>query len=172
MCPMSQKIPTRLDVAYYQELISRIRIPNDKTYFDLFERRHNVEFVWTVPNDDNRVADALYLRELYTHRRLSLQGATFLEVLVALSERVAFTDGASPDLWAWRLIKNLKLNKMSDPLSPRELERVDRILETVIWRTYRPDGQGGFFPLKNPEQDQTKVEIWYQMNAYLIEKGQ
>ena len=28
---------------------------------------------------------------------------------------------------------------------------------------------GGFFPLAFPKEDQTKVEIWYQMSGYLEE---
>jgi len=39
----------------------------------------------------------------------------------------------------------------------------------LIWRDYHADGRGGFFPLTNPDTDQTKVEIWYQMNAYVTE---
>jgi hypothetical protein len=31
---------------------------------------------------------------------------------------------------------------------------------------------GGFFPLTHPNDDQRKVEIWYQMNAYLDELEQ
>ncbi len=46
---------------------------------------------------------------------------------------------------------------------------IDDILERLIWRQYQEDGQGGFFPLAWPEQDQREVELWYQMNAYLAE---
>ena len=34
---------------------------------------------------------------------------------------------------------------------------------------YERDGQGGFFPLKYPTEDQTKKEIWDQMNLYVNE---
>jgi hypothetical protein len=46
---------------------------------------------------------------------------------------------------------------------------VEEILYALIWRTYDPDGVGGFFPLAWPKEDQTKIEIWYQMNAYAKE---
>jgi hypothetical protein len=36
-------------------------------------------------------------------------------------------------------------------------------------REYFPSGKGGLFPLENPREDQTKVEIWYQMHAYVME---
>jgi hypothetical protein len=46
---------------------------------------------------------------------------------------------------------------------------VNTILHDLIWRDYHPDGRGGFFPLQNPDVDQTKVEIWHQLNAYVSE---
>jgi hypothetical protein len=103
---------------------------------------------------------------------LILEGVTFLEVLVSLSRRIEFTAGGEARKWAWRLIKNLRLNKMFDPLNEDNHNRFIRardILDAVIWRTYERDGKGGFFPLHNPNDDQTKVEIWYQMNAYVME---
>lgn len=165
-----------IDYEYYEWLVSQIRVPTNKSLRDVFERMHNLEFVWFIPNDDNRVQDALDLRVQFLNgdmgRReigLSLQGATILEVLVSLSRRIAFTAGGNSETWAWKLLKNLRLNKFVDPLLSTDADRVDDILQSVVWRTYEPDGYGGFFPLKNPTEDQTKVEIWYQMNAYAIE---
>jgi hypothetical protein len=92
-----------------------------------------------------------------------------LEVLIALSRRVAWTTDRSPEFWAWQLLENLKLTKASDPLVRRKAERVEEILEALIWRTYDFNGLGGFFPLTYPQDDQTKREIWDQMNAYVNE---
>jgi len=133
---------------------------------------HDLEFVWTVPNDDNRVQDGLDLRHEFldgARRRLRIDGASILEVLIALSRRVEFTAGGDATVWAWRLLKNLRLSKMSDPLTGSEADHVDEILDSLVWRTYQRNGEGGFFPLKHPLEDQTKVEIWYQMNAYVME---
>lgn len=162
----------QVDYEYYEWLVSQIHIPNGKNYGNLFERMHNLEFVWTVPNDDNRVQDGLDLRpEFLDGRRdkLALTVVTFLEVLVGLSRRVAFTAGGDPAKWAWKLLKNLRLHKAHDPWYDEMEQRVGDILDAVIWRTYQPDGRGGFFPLVEPDKDQTQVEIWYQMNAYVIE---
>ncbi len=149
-------------------------IPKEKTYLDLFERMHNLEFVWTVPNDDNRVQDALDLRSEFEQKfsgRLNLGGATCLEVLISLSHQIAFIASGNDHSrqWAWTLLKNLGLLKFSDPLTLDKADQVDRILHDLVWRDYRKDGKGGFFPLQNPDTDQTKVEIWYQMNAYVTE---
>jgi hypothetical protein len=165
----------QIDQNYYEWLTTQIGIPNEQTYFDLFERMHNLEFVWTVPNDNNRLQDGLDLRLEFlrgTRHSLFLGGATFLEVLIALSRRVAFIGGGDPYIWAWKLLKNLRLNKSYDPLRDEKSNKVNDILDAVIWRTYERDGRGGFFPLKHSVEDQTKVEIWYQMNAYVIEMSQ
>ena len=162
----------QINYRYYEWLISQIDIPNGKSYNDLFEKMHNLEFVWTVPNDDNRVQDGLDLRPEFANGKVSdlvLEGVTFLEVLIALSRRLAFTAGGDARRWAWVLIKNLRFHKMADPLSEQKAAIVDDKLDAVIWRTYQRDGRGGFFPLRNTLEDQTKVEIWYQMNAYVIE---
>jgi hypothetical protein len=162
----------RIDYEYYGWLIGQVHIPNRKSYNDVFELMHNMEFVWTVPNDDNRVQDGLDLRQEFSnrhHQELLLQGVTMLEILISLSRRLAFTASGDATVWAWKLLKNLKLTKKVDPLTSIGRKRVIEILEAVVWRTYQPDGQGGFFPLKAPKEDQTHVEIWYQMNAYVIE---
>lgn len=165
---------TTADYAYYNWLTQKIDIPNGKEYFGVFEQMHNLEFVWTVPNDDNRVQDGLDLRVEFLEKaggELNLGGATCLEVLVALSHRVAFiaSGNGHPRQWAWALLKNLGLHKFSDPLNPEKAERVTTALNNLIWRSYRADGYGGFFPLQNPSTDQTKVEIWYQLNEYVSE---
>jgi hypothetical protein len=163
----------QIDRKYFQWLISQIEIPrrNSNTYFDLFDRMFESEFVWTVPHDDNRVQDGLDLRNEFlngTHHIFE-RGASILEVLIALSRRIAFTAGGYAPIWAWQLIENLRLNKASDPLVGAKAIRVEETLYALIWRTYDRDGQGGFFPLNNTVDDQTKVEIWYQMHAYVNE---
>lgn len=162
----------QIDHDYFEWLISQIEVRSNRTFNELFERMHNIEFVWTVPNDDNRIQDGLDLRIQFLNgarRTIHLDGATILEVLIGLSRRVAFTAGGEAPWWAWQLIENLRLHKSSDPLTNGKANRIDDILEDLIWRTYQRNGQGGFFPLNNALEDQTKIEIWYQMNAYVME---
>jgi hypothetical protein len=163
----------KIDYDYFEWLTSQITIPNNNSYGELFSRMHNFEFVWLVPNDDNREKDGLSLRAEFLNGRhpnsLILEGVSILEVLVALSRRVAFIGGGDAEMWAWRLLKNLRLNKASDPITEAKAARIDETLYALVWRTYQPNGRGGFFPLKFPKEDQTKIEIWFQMNAYIIE---
>jgi hypothetical protein len=161
---------------YFEWLISQINVQGTRTFYDLFGMLFTMEFVWTVPHDDNRLQDGLDLRtEFLNERRISRQkvhwekGVTVLEVLIALSRRLAFTAGGRAEDWAWQLLVNLRLNKMSDPFTENKARKVTNILETLIWRQYREDGLGGFFPLNWPDQDQRQVEIWYQMQKYVNE---
>lgn len=128
------------------------------------------EFVWLVPNDDNRIQDALDLRSEYGVDPRSLGPVTVLEILVALSHRAAFMASTDPAQEAWEMIRNLELHRYRDPLGPRKLEQIDQVLDSLIWRNYDPDGSGGFFPLAWPQQDQRQIELWYQMCAYLEER--
>lgn len=172
----------RRDQEYFTWLISQIEVRSPKTYTQLFEKLHGTEFVWIVPNDDNRVYDGLDLRTEFvdnTHgwrleeiMQLEImmgKGASVLEVLIGLSRRVAFTCGGEAPWWAWELLGNLGTYRFPDPLTRKKNEKIDEILEALIWRTYQRDGKGGFFPLNEPIDDQTKVEIWYQMNQYAME---
>lgn len=170
------------DPKYFDWLTSQIEIHSTKSYHDLLERLHNTEFIWVVPNDDNRVKDGLDLRTQFcddtvgwrTDEIMALpimtgKGASVLEVTIGLSRRVAFTAGGQAPWWAGQLMANLGLFRFPDPFTAKKAERLETILEALIWRTYERNGKGGFFPLNDPKEDQTKVEIWYQMNQYAME---
>lgn len=136
------------------------------------------EFVWLIPNDDNRAEDGKALRYEFINEQgidevdqewLDL-GCSFLEMLIALARRAAFESDDEVVEWFWRFIFNLGLNNHTDSAYTRETEReVDNVLDAVIFRTYDADGLGGLFPLTHPRQDQRKVELWYQLAAYLTE---
>jgi hypothetical protein len=157
---------------YLKYLESQVKTPRRGTYHDLFSVMHDKEFVWIVPNDDNRVADGRDVRFDWAEENgvgAVDANASFLEVLIGISRRLGFLTAESSEGWAWQLIVNLELDNMTDRLLNYGEEKVDEILETCIWRQYDQFGRGGFFPLNRPKQDQREVEIWYQMNAYVIE---
>lgn len=146
-----------------------------RTFWNLFKQLYSTEFVWVVPNDDNRAEDGRQLRcEWAANTRsevdpnwLSL-GCSFLELLIGLSRRLAFeTDGDAPN-WFWHLIDNLGLLDCNDR-SNFKFEEVDERLFVVIWRTYDRCGNGGLFPLRRTKNDQRKVELWYQLSEYLLQ---
>jgi hypothetical protein len=78
-------------------------------------------------------------------------------------------DHMSPQEWGEEILHNLQLDQMWDPLSQRKRQKAIDIIEGVVWRNYKRDGTGGMFPLIRPEYNQKKVEIWYQLNAYVMQ---
>jgi hypothetical protein len=164
---------------YFNWLELQIRDEQEKpnrTYSDLCAIMFEKEFVWIISNDDNRIVDGLDLRVEFCYSQhirpdalRNLGPCSFLEVLIGLSRRMAFAAGGTAQGWAWQLLCNLELHKMSDPLGRRRANQVHDILDAVIWRTYQPDGGGGFFPLIDADDDQTKIELWYQMSEYIYE---
>lgn len=150
----------------------------DREFWGLISLMFDTEFYELVPNDQNRIEDGrdlriefCYAQNLDTHAMdyLGPKGC-FLEVLIALSRRLSFAAGGSnPPGWAWVLLNNLNLHRMVDPLSRAKERRAVKIIDQCIRRAYSPDGTGGFFPLTHPNEDQTEVEIWYQMAAYIAE---
>ena len=158
----------------YSQVASRSNPNPQRTYWLLLEEMHNKRFSWFVPNDDNRVEDGLELRyEFLNGPGESEEYCSFLEMLIALSRRVAFesiTDD-DPMEWFWHLVDNLGLRELNDEaLMDRDLNRhIRATLDSVVDRRYDKDGHGGLFPLDEPEKDQRKVELWYQMSSYLLE---
>lgn len=175
-------ITVPLDEAYLKWLyhqVGDVRFHNPaNTFWSLFRVLYSKEFIWFVPNDDNRVEEGKALRrEFLRDHRLHPEdvdphwltmNCSFLEMLIALSRRLAFASDGEAHEWFWELLNTLELDGYSDR-NGVPVEDVEETLDIVIWRQYRPNGYGGLFPLHHPREDQREVEIWYQMNAYLLE---
>lgn len=158
--------------------VCNIKLKNpSRTYWKLLRLLHTKEFVWIIPNDDNRLEDGRLLRDEFVQEVYVPEdqnwidlGCSMLEMLIALARRCSFEDDLPVDEWFWHMMENLGLNGYSDRGGWSEQD-VDEILDDVIWRTYEPDGRGGLFPLMDAPEDQREVELWYQMSEYLLEKG-
>jgi hypothetical protein len=178
---VSQYLDDRyLEWLYELILSSRVKNPN-RTCHRLFNQLYLKEFIWFIPNDDNRLEDGRVLREefLDTHDISEAdlfwpgQKCSVLEMLVALTRRFAFLAGGDPRNHFWLFLRNLSFPPCSDrdySRNPAVEREIDEILDRFIWRTYDYNGSGGLFPLMHPPRDQRNTEIWYQMNAYVIEK--
>lgn len=170
-----------LDELFFKWLYSqvgnvRLRNPT-RTYWKLFRQLYSKEFVWLIPNDDNRLEDGRELRQVFAReQRIDIHdplwlsmGCSMLEMLIGLSIRLNFEeDRWAIDEWFWHLLRNLNITYCNDA-SDYIPQIVEELLDDLNWRTYDPDGQGGLFPLQYPEHDQREVEIWYQLNTYLLE---
>lgn len=154
-----------------------------KSYWELVMLMFEKKFDWSMDMDNNRVQDGKDLRMEFARANggsnrqqlatadvlMGMAPVSFLEVLIGLSRRMAFIAGGGAPGWAWQLLGNLELQRMSDPLSRGKYKRAEEIMNAVMLRTYLPDGTGGFFPLAWPDGDQTQIELWYQMNSYVEE---
>jgi hypothetical protein len=150
-----------------------------RTHWSLIRQLYTKEFVWLVPNDDNRVEDGRDLRQEFLDDRgientdpdwMGL-GCSMLEMLIALSRRFSFEAEGEPREWFWHMLENLELPPFNDREYNEFFQReINDSLERVIWRTYSPNGFGGLFPLQHPKEDQRDVELWYQLSTYLLEE--
>lgn len=169
-----------LDELYLQWLYDHVRTNNSRmptrNHWKLMRQLYTTEFIWFVPNDDNRVGDGQDLRHEFTED-LDLEdvdpdwmtlGCSMLELILGLSRRLSFQAEGEPRFWFWQLLKNLGLHEYNDR-DRYDRDHVEAVTNDVIWRTYDSDGVGGLFPLRYPDKDQRDVELWYQLNAYLLE---
>lgn len=184
MTRTSRKIlPTqdRIRADYFQWLCEKIRVDEpDHSYWILAKELFNTEFYSLVPNDFNRESDGVELRRDYMFDSgIWLMDCTdpcnMLEMLIALADKIdglLSTDEKEDQsyIYFWEMITNLGLDVITDedygkygPFYIRE--RLEKLLE----RKYTMKGKGGLFPMKYSKKDQRKIEIWYQMQEYLLE---
>lgn len=147
----------------------------DRNEYIVFLRSiSRIPFISLVEYDENRALDGLELRREYEETEglsLSSGPCSVLEVLIALARRMAYIEydpvvGEEEhiNIWFWDMLTNLGI----DP----DLDNDRNIDKIILWieRKFERNGRGSPFPLQNPVADQRKVEIWYQMQAYLAEK--
>jgi hypothetical protein len=173
-----------LDEEYFVWLYSQVgsvKTRNrSKTYWKLLRLLYAKEFTWSdIEMDENRAQDGRDLRLDFLHvtgREVNGNpgewmdmGCSFLELLIALSRKLAFEADGAPADWFWILISNLGLHECTDAYPP-DPRIIDEILDKVIDRKYAPNGAGGLFPLQHTNEDQRVVELWYQAQAYLLER--
>lgn len=116
---------------------------------------------------------------------------TVFEMLIALAQRMndlmfdlSDTQRNKTARFFHEMVDNLGLARFTDNYSKfdgrtypigREFDpvteaEINEILEILMDRTYGVDGRGGLFPLKKRHrEDQSRVEIWYQMMTWLDE---
>ena len=173
----------KLDELYFEWLYSQVGSVKNKnlnmTYWSLLRQLYLKEFVFFISNDDNRAEDGKVLRVEFldtvmdqdpTMEWMSLP-CSMLEMILGLSRRLSFLAGGETRDWFWHLLENIDLDNLTDAsYNDESFIKVDEVLNRVIFRTYDKSGKGGLFPLKKADVDQKTVEIWYQLNKYLIEQ--
>ena len=164
-----------LDTLYFEWLMSffkgwygRVFLPEEDQFKMLFSNR----FEYYVANDQNRSTDGEVFRERFLlEEGLSYSGTeldewlsldcSVLEMLMALAERIAYQTQNEMVPWFALMVHNLNLGHTR--------RQTKAAIDCLNKRLYFDDGSQGLFPLRYPAEDQRSVEIWYQMQAYLIE---
>lgn len=175
-----------LDELYFKWLYSQVADPEIQeprlTYWGVLNVLFRKEFVWvdSVVNDENRIKDGRALRiEFVESQGWSVSdvdsewigwGCSMLELMVGLARRLEFLAGGTPHYWFWVMMENIGLSGYNDR---RRLPKrhIDDVLNIVIFRNYTASGLGGFFPLQHPGEDQRDIELWEQMNRYVLEQS-
>ena len=91
------------------------------SYNILFKTLHEIPYKIILPRDNNRISDALKLREEFkedtcyaVYDCIDDAPVSFLELLISLAIRIEFLMSSSEDLnetnkWVWVLLNNLNL---------------------------------------------------------------
>lgn len=139
----------------------------------------NTEFTWLIDNDANRASDGMNLRYEFVHvyggkwcAELDFMPVNCLEVLVALAINweheitYDFTLGDRSPQWFWMMLDNLGLLDYPDGVFNEEVEEIVR---DWLERKFDKFGNGSPFPRKSIVDDQRKVEIWMQLQGFVME---
>lgn len=152
-------------------------------YSLLLNTLFDIPFRICIEMDNNRVDDALYMRNEFLEddicrgidvSNVENRQVSVFEVLFALAKRMENDILCDPmeefDHSAdhfWMMLRNLGVEKYSNGrfLEGEVREKVDKFVR----REYGRDGFGSIFPVKNKKVDMRKLEIWEQMNVFLME---
>ena len=183
-----------MNEGYFEWLLNKAGVSDDEDGFSyLCSILHEVIFHPTLEMDENRWEDGIRYRYEFASEKEgfgtdranwvtnylddSIGGCTMLELILSLAEKMHFEMldsqyDAGVGKWFEELLSNLGL----DMYTNRELMEneaayfeIDDILNKLIYRNYRYNGEGGLFPLRGPKEDQRDVEMLIQMNNYIIE---
>lgn len=162
---------------YFNWLCAKVTDSNNSNYFDFLSILHTTEFVWVVQEDKNRAEDGIELRVDFLRETewqpdgvWENQPCSVLEFFIAFAKKAAFQIRKRLKAWFWEFMTNLGLNEFRR-ITENDIYTINEIVDVFIWRRYDPDGHGGMFPMSRTNNDQTKIEIWYQFCEYVEDRG-
>lgn len=164
------------------DIIVDEKLPSSIQFTKLLSTLHDIEFTYTIRNDENRYCDGVDLRYRfaidngYEAKYKDILGildgpCTVLEMMIALALRMEenIMDnteyGNRTGQWFWQMISSLRLNGQWNMVFDEGYVR--DTVQCFLDRKYDRNGKGGLFTVRNTHKDLRKYEIWYQMNWYL-----
>ena len=162
-----------IDQTYFRWLCDIVHIDQeDRSYWLVAKDLFRKTFFSLIEHDENRGYDGLELRDEFvcdcddeydmTDQDIC-EDCSVLEMMIALARRIDFETSNPYDddgtdrtaFWFWEMMDNLGLTEYDDE-SYVELEGqtyVDSIIDEMVERKYRRNGDGGLFPLKKPRAE-------------------
>lgn len=185
----TEELRDRAKTLYFNWLCVLTRM--DRNYIFLAHILHSMSFYSLVNHDSNREKDGIRLRATWLDlmdeeadalgvgRPLyppdSLDGpCSVFEMMIALAMRLESdimqndTIGPRGAMWFWAMLENLGLSNLDDR-HPINENAVRTVVQNMLDRNYDRYGVGGLFPIRNPSEDQSQVELWRQAQAWLQE---
>lgn len=158
--------------------VCKNRSHNEMTYRKILILLHSTEFTYIIKDDLNRAQDGVELRARYADEINDdsvldiLSGpCTVLEMMIALAircEESIMDDplyGDRTKQWFWSMMSSMGINLMTDEVYDKKIA-IEKV-NTLLTRTYSPDGRGGLFYIRNCPDDLRDVAIWSQLCWYL-----
>lgn len=163
------------------QLVDNSQDHKNLPYRKLLTHLHNIDFYYILDMDGNRFEDGVNLRYRFGFENgyegpiiasyLDNKPCSVLEMMVALSIRCEEDIMGDPcygnrlSRWFWGMVSNLDLMSMTDLYFDESY--VNDVIERLLERKYKKNGDGGLFTINRHNCDMRTVEIWYQMCWYL-----
>lgn len=176
--------------AYFEWLCDKVKTEDSENRIFLLNHLFKKEFYYIIALDQNREKDGKVMRDRFVYRTSDdekvqeamhqdlIGPSNILEVMVSLAERMDFeliNEDRSREPYSesfWEMVKNADWFDFTDCEFGHGWDYVelDKKIEQLLERKFKKNGEGSWFPISGKCDDQRKTEIWYQMQAYLIEK--
>lgn len=159
---------------YYIWLVDMVDFDSHDNYSRLLEYLHNKNYIWKVPNDDNRTKDGLELREKFKDETDYLnyypltRPCSVLEMLIAFSDRINkdVMDGEyTIAYWFWLMLDNLGLQECTDDNFDPEF--IDSVLDNWMNRDTKNGFKSGNLTTLFGKDADFHDELWFQMQEYI-----
>lgn len=165
----------------YLDYLTSIVMFDRQDYSMLLATLMKIDFEPYYQEDIRRGADGLELRNHFASvsnvsnekfiQDIGYTSCSMLEMMVALSLRMedimADQVGNRTNIWFKRMLYSLGLYEMTDDNFNQEY--IMNCINKFKNVDYEYNGKGGLFTLNQPTQDIRKLEIWNQMNLYIVE---
>lgn len=175
-------------IGYFDWLLTWVEGPYEPggagTHRLLLKKLYELEFYATLERDNDRIQVGLELRNRYDaecriipwddEERYST--CSVLEVMIAMCDDLE-TNVMSNDIygnrfgkWFWMMIENCGLSFLNDAAYTHDADNyISAVIRRICDRQYEANGDGSFFPLRQPRADMRHVDLWYQLQWYITE---